>query len=115
MTDEELREKVIRHDFEFQSLTTSLKELSESMKKLTNGLEQVVVINERLVSMDKDLKDSFKRVHSRADKTDEKIDTFMKDMEVVRILVKYPKLLLFLVVGFVAMSIDPIRKLLLGA
>jgi hypothetical protein len=43
------------------------------------------------------------------------MDTFMKDMEVVRILVKYPKLLLFLVVGFVAMSIDPIRKLLLGA
>ena len=115
MTDEQLREKVIRHDFEFQSLTTSLKELSESMKKLTNGLEQVVVINERLVSMDKDLKESFKRVHTRADKQEEKVDNFMKEMGVVRILAKYPKLLLFIVIGMAVMSIDPIRKMLLGS
>ena len=55
MTDEELREKVIKHDYEFKSLTNSLAELSDSMKQLTKGLEQVIVLNERMVSMDRDL------------------------------------------------------------
>lgn len=115
MTDEELKEKIIKHDYEFKSLTTSLAELSDSMKQLTKGLEQVVILNERIVSMDRDLKDSFKRVHTRQDEQDVELSNFMSDLELVRILLKYPKLLLFLVVGFVAMSIDPIRKLLLGA
>lgn len=115
MTDEKLREKVIEHDFEFQSLTTSLKELSENMKKLTAGLEQVIVINERLVFMDTNLKESFKRVLDRADKAELKQDNFMKEMELVRVLVKYPKVLLFVVIGFAVMAIDPIRKVLLGA
>ena len=47
MTDNELIEKVIRHDVEFKSLTKSLFELSDSMKQLTRGLEQVIVLNER--------------------------------------------------------------------
>ena len=115
MTDDEIREKVIKHDYEFKSLTSSLSELSETMKKLTAGLEHVMVLNEKLVSLDRDLKDSFKRVHSRADKIEERVDCFMKDMELVRILMKYPKLMMFIIVGFIAMSIDPIRKIILGA
>lgn len=114
MTDDEIREKVIKHDYEFKGLTSSLSELSEAMKKLTAGLEHVMVLNEKLVSLDRDLKDSFKRVHTRADKIEDKVDCFMKDMELIRILVKYPKLMIFIVIGFVAMSVDPIRKIILG-
>lgn len=114
MTDDEIREKIIKHDYEFKSLTSSLSELSETMKKLTAGLEHVMVLNEKLVSLDRDLEDSFKRVHARADKIEDKVDCFMKDMELIRILVKYPKLMIFIVIGFVAMSVDPIRKIILG-
>lgn len=114
MTDDELREKVIKHDYEFKTLTASLADLSNSMKKLTEGLEQVIVLNERLITMDKDLKDSFKRVHARADKSDDRLEQFMKDLELVRLLVKYPKLLLFMGIGLYVMTFDGVRKAVFG-
>lgn len=114
MTDEELREKVIRHDYEFKSLTTSLAELSDSMKQLTKGLEQVIVLNERMVSMDRDLKDSFKRVHTRQDEEEKKLDDFMHELELIRIMLRYPKLIGLCVIGAMALNIEPIRKIIFG-
>ena len=43
MTDEELKEKVIRHDYEFQALTGSLKDLSKEMKELTARLKYIAI------------------------------------------------------------------------
>lgn len=114
MTDEELREKVIKHDYEFKSLTTSLVELSDSMKQLTKGLEQVIVLNERMVSMDRDLKDSFKRVHTRQDDQDKKLSNFMSDLELIRILLKYPKLVGLMGIGLYVMTFDSVRKAIFG-
>ena len=114
MTDNELIEKVIRHDVEFKSLTKSLFELSASMKQLTKGLEQVIVLNERLGSMDNNLKESFSRVHTRADAVEKKLNTFMADIELVRILVKYPKLTMCVGVGLYVMTFDSVRQSIFG-
>ena len=114
MTDNELIEKVIRHDIEFKSLTKSLFELSDSMKQLTRGLEHVVVLNERLGSMDTNLKESFSRVHTRADDFEKKLNTFMTDMELVRILIKYPKLTLGIGIGLYVMAFDSVRQSIFG-
>ena len=85
MTDNELIEKVIRHDVEFKSLTKSLFELSDSMKQLTRGLEQVIVLNERLGSMDANLKESFSRVHTRADAVEKKLKKDPKLNKAIRL------------------------------
>lgn len=114
MTDEELREKVIRHDYEFKSLTTSLAELSDSMKQLTKGLEQVIVLNERMVSMDRDLKDSFKRVHSRQDKIEDDIKKGLKELEVFSFIARYPKIAGLTVIGMYVMTFDSVRKSIFG-
>ena len=114
MTDNELIEKVIRHDVEFKSLTKSLFELSDSMKQLTRGLEQVIVLNERLGSMDTNLKESFSRVHTRADDVEKKLDTFMTDMELVRIWIKYPKLTMCVAIGLYVMAFDSVRQSIFG-
>ena len=114
MTDNELIEKVIRHDVEFKSLTKSLFELSDSMKQLTRGLEQVIVLNERLGSMDTNLKESFNRVHMREEDFEKKLDTFMTDMELVRLLIKYPKLVLCIGIGLYVMAFDSVRQSIFG-
>ena len=114
MTDSELIEKVIRHDIEFKSLTKSLLELSDSMKQLTRGLEHVIVLNERLGSMDTNLKESFSRVHTRADDFEKKLNTFMTDMELVRLLIIYPKLTLCIGIGLYVMAFDTVRQSIFG-
>ena len=114
MTDNELIEKVIRHDIEFKSLTKSLFELSDSMKQLTRGLEHVIVLNERLGSMDTNLKESFSRGHTREDDFEKKLNTFMTDMELVRLLIKYPKLTLCIGIGLYVMAFDSVRQYIFG-
>lgn len=114
MTENELIEKVIRHDVEFKSLTKSLFELSDSMKQLTKGLEQVIVINERLGSMDTNLKESFSRVHTRADNFEKELNTFMTDMELIRVLIKYPKLTMCVGIGLYVMAFDSVRQSIFG-
>lgn len=114
MTDDELREKVIKHDYEFRSLTTSLAELSDSMKQLTKGLEQVIVLNERMISMDKDLKESFKRVHDRQDKFEDDLKKSINELEIFRFIAKYPKLAGFTVIGMYVMTFEQVRKLVFG-
>ena len=114
MTDEELREKVIKHDYEFKSLTTSLAELSDSMKQLTKGLEQVIVLNERMVNMDRDLKDSFRRVHDRHDKLEEDLEKSLKELEVFSFIARYPKIATLTALGLYVMTFDNVRKLVFG-
>lgn len=110
MTDIELREKVIRHDYEFKALTESLNSLGENMKELTTSLKHIAVINEKLFNMDRELKDSFQRVHNRCDDFEEE----MKDLEVARFFSKYPKLLLAVILGLSVINIEPIRKIIFG-
>lgn len=115
MTDEELKEKVIKHDYEFKSLTHSLEDLSKSMQRLTTGLEKILILDERLIVLDKDLKESFKRVHTRQDENEKEFQEFKNDMELIRILSKHPYILGALILGLIALNTEPLRKLILGA
>ena len=102
-------------------MTGSLKDLSKEMKELTASLKHVSILNERLISMDRDLKESFQRIHKRADEIEEEIEkkfvkyeAEMKELELVRILVKYPKLTILMVIGLYVMTFDSVRKTIFG-
>lgn len=71
LSDEEIREKVIRHDYEFKALSDSLNSVVKELHELTSSLKNVAVINEKLENLDGNLRESFQRVHKRTDKIEE--------------------------------------------
>lgn len=75
MTDEEMKEKVIRHDFEFKSLTSSLKGIVTELHQITASMKSVAVIHEQISNMDKNLKESFGRVYERIENNEDDIKT----------------------------------------
>lgn len=72
MNDEELKEKVIKHDYKFQSLSESLSGIVSELHEITSNMKRVAVLNETMSNMDKNLKESFTRVYSKinVNKTD---------------------------------------------
>ena len=73
VTDEEMKEKVIRHDFEFQTLTKSLTGIVRELHEITTSMKNVAVIHETISNMDKNLKDSFNRVYSKIEENENDI------------------------------------------
>ena len=73
VTDEEMKEKVIRHDFEFQTLTKSLTGIVRELHEITTSMKSVAVIHETISNMDKNLKDSFNRVYSKIEENENDI------------------------------------------
>lgn len=74
LTDEEIREKVIRHDYEFKALSESLNTAVKELHELTKSLKSVAVINEKIENLDGNLRESFQRVHKRTDKLETEVD-----------------------------------------
>jgi predicted nuclease with TOPRIM domain len=74
LTDEEIRERVIRHDFQFEALSDSLKSAVRELHELAESLKSVAVINEKIGHIDENLRESFQRVHSRTDKLEKDVD-----------------------------------------
>jgi predicted nuclease with TOPRIM domain len=74
LTDAEIREKVIRHDYEFKALSESLNNAVRELRELTKSLKSVAVINTKIENLDNNLKESFQRVHARIDKTESEVD-----------------------------------------
>lgn len=74
LTDEEIREKVIRHDYEFKALSESLNNAVKELHELTKSLKSVAVINEKIENLDGNLRESFQRVHKRTDKLENELD-----------------------------------------
>jgi len=73
VTDSEVKETVIKHSMEFQSLTTSLKGIVTELHEITKSLRNVAILNEKIDNMDNNITDSFKRVHRRSDNLDERL------------------------------------------
>lgn len=63
LTDEEIMEKVIKHDYEFKALTKGMNDMVKGLHELSTSLKET--ISEKMGSMDKDLKESFDRVHEK--------------------------------------------------
>jgi predicted nuclease with TOPRIM domain len=74
ISDEEIREKVIRHDYEFKALSESLQNAVSELHELTKSLKNVAVINEKIENLDGNLRESFQRVHERTDKLEIEVD-----------------------------------------
>lgn len=74
LTDEEIREKVIRHDYEFKALSENLQKAVKELHELTVSLKSVAVINEKIENLDGNLRESFQRVHQRTDKLENEVD-----------------------------------------
>lgn len=73
LSDEEIREKVIRHDYEFKALSENLNKVVTELHELTSALKSIGIINEKIENMDSNLRESFQRVHKRTDKLEEEV------------------------------------------
>ena len=78
MTDEALRELVIKHDHAIESLVGSVENLVESnmetnkqLKDISKFLAKQAVFDAKFDNMDKAIKDTFKQAFSRIDKLEE--------------------------------------------
>ena len=80
MNDEEMREKVIRHDVEFESLSASLKGIVSELHQITTSMKSVAVITEQIANINKSLKDGFVRVHDRISDNEDEIK-LLKNMQ----------------------------------
>jgi hypothetical protein len=77
LTDAEIREKVIKHDYEFKALTKGMESVVKEMHSLVTLLKETV--NDKILVLDKNLKDSFERVHKRADGNESTIREIQKE------------------------------------
>ena len=66
-TDEQIKEKVIKHEYQFESLTKSLSKIVSELHEITTAMRSVAVITEQITNMDNNLKESFIRVHNKID------------------------------------------------
>ena len=76
-SDEQIKEKVIKHEYQFESLTKSLSKIVSELHEITTAMRSVAVITEQITNMDNNLKESFIRVHS-------KIDENVKDIKALK-------------------------------
>ncbi len=79
MTDEEIREKVIRHDIELKNFLNGVVTLTNSITDLSRGLTKT--IEEKYSMMDNNLKESFIRVHERSDAIESRLGLLEKSRE----------------------------------
>jgi len=84
MTDDALKDLVLKHDNEISLLANSIENQSKSIESLVNSnaetnkqlkeisgyLAKQALFDSKLESMDRELSDSFKRVHKRIDEMD---------------------------------------------
>lgn len=82
LSDEAIREKVIRHDYEFKALSENLNNVVKELHELTSSLKNIGVINEKIENMDQNLRESFNRVHQRVDKNELEIKEVHKIQDV---------------------------------
>jgi len=83
MTDEEINEKVIKHDYEFQSLTKSLSDIVKELNEITASMKNVAVINETITNMDKNIKDGFVRVYGKIEGNEAEIEKLKSNQDKV--------------------------------
>lgn len=78
MSEDDLKELVLKHDHIFSSLASSNEHLANELSKTNDKLEEVAkaintqnILSEKFNNLDKNLKESFGRVHDKMRKVDE--------------------------------------------
>lgn len=81
MTEDEVRDLVIKHDQALISLASSMEHLASEAKRTNDKLDEVAkalgaqnVLMERQNNMDRNIKESFDRVHEKTRKVETKLE-----------------------------------------
>lgn len=131
--EERLLDKVDAHESKLVELNTIIKTFAENQTKMTSTLEKMSdsfirqeLLLEKMTNLEENTKNSIDRLHTRADTNATAITTKapiadmlkvqedLKVLEPVTILLKYPKLLVFTIVGFYVFSIKEFRDTIFG-
>ena len=110
-------EMLYDHHGKLSKIETILETVVTQQEKLTDSMSRISISLEKLVNFEANTKESFVRVHSRIDevaKDCEGFDKKLEDFEIIRFAVKYPKITALVFLGMYALTIDDLRKLLLG-
>ena len=85
MSDEDLKNLVLKHDHTLESLALSMEHFANEVNKNNTKLDKVVeaintqnVLIEKFNNMEQNLKESFSRVHDRSDKIQNHCDSNTK-------------------------------------
>lgn len=110
-------EMLYDHHGKLSKIETILETVVTQQEKLTDSMSRISISLEKLVNFEANTKESFVRVHSRIDDIEKDCDSFNKkldDFEIVRFAVKYPKITALVALGLYSLTIDDLRKLILG-
>lgn len=110
-------EMLYDHHGKLSKIETILETVVVQQERLTDSMSRISISLEKLVNFEANTKESFIRVHNRIDEVEKDYDSFNKkldDFEIVRFAVKYPKITALVALGLYSLTIDDLRKLILG-
>lgn len=114
---ENYHEMLYDHHGKLSKIETILETVVVQQERLTDSMSRISISLEKLVNFEANTKESFIRVHNRIDDIEKDCDSFNKkldDFEIVRFAVKYPKITALVALGLYALTMDDLRKLILG-
>jgi chromosome segregation ATPase len=117
----DIEERVNGHDVKMARIETMLDSVARSMDKISGSIEQQQKTLTRLTQIEESTKGSIERIHDRIDAAHERINRLEAKCEKQKdeitpllMLVKYPKVMVFLLIGAYVMLIPEVRKVLFG-
>jgi chromosome segregation ATPase len=117
----DIEERVNGHDVKMARIETMLDSVARSMDKISGSIEQQQKTLTRLTQIEESTKGSIERIHDRIDAAHERINRLeakcekqKDDITPLLMLVKYPKVMVFLLIGAYVMLIPEVRKVLFG-
>lgn len=114
---ENIHETLYDHHGKLTKIETILDRVVSNQDKLTDTMSSISLSLEKLVNFEANTKESFVRVHSRIDEISGEQKALAKkldDYEIIKFMVKYPKLAGLIGLGLYCLTIDDLRKLILG-
>ena len=67
MMDKDLKEIVLQHDNDIKIITKSIEKVTQKLEKIAEEIAKQTAVKTKIESMEKEIVDSFRRVHNRID------------------------------------------------
>jgi chromosome segregation ATPase len=117
----DIEERVNIHDIKMARIETMLDSIAHSMDKISSSIDKQQQALTRLAQIEENTKGSIERIHDRIDAAHERINRLeakcekqKDDITPLLMLIKYPKVMVFLLIGAYVMLIPEVRKVLFG-
>jgi uncharacterized coiled-coil protein SlyX len=114
----DIEERINNHDIKMARIETTLESIAKSMDKISGSIEQQQKALTRLAQVEENAKGSIERIHERIDAAHERINKLeakcekqKDDITPLLMLIKYPKIMLLLLIGAYVMLIPEVRML----